>query len=405
MTSPAHRATPSPIPAARDGSDDIWLHRVLHVGMIWLVVGMAIMPAGVSYNPGRLYQYLLGLTLYLPALALLLMRPRAWLSLWRQSAMPWVVLLLAWGSVSLLWSNARHPLNELARNLSIMLFLFGWLRAMATSEGRIRRLLVGCGFAFALVSVVAMLWYRGHPPLDRRMLGFGVMANPNLAAAAMAVALLWLGTWPEPDLKRRVAQWMAMCVLALFVLLTNTRSAWAALFAALLVLVLCRQGRHRWWQAGVLLLLGVVGTIAGMPELTARGWSLRPRILTDSWELFARQPWLGLGQGASFHIEAGNEVLVHTHNMFSQLAVELGLPGLLLWSGIWLALGLRGWRHRYQPLGRLILATWVFAMIMVQFDLPHLLDSPRPDWLITWLPLALGFSLATNTAGASVKLE
>jgi hypothetical protein len=29
----------------------------------------------------------------------------------------------------------------------------------------------------------------------------------------------------------------------------------------------------------------------------------------------------------------------------------------------------------------------------VQFDHPHLIDSARPGWLLTWLPLALGLSL------------
>lgn len=382
----------------------LWLRRVLQVGVIWLIVGMAVMPAGVSYNPSRYYQYLLGVSLYFPALALMLIRPRTCLSLWRQPTMPWVLLLLAWGAISQAWSNASRPLDELARDISVLLFLFAWLEVMATSEVRIKHMLTGCALVLAVVAVGAMLWFLGHPTEDGRMIGFGVMANANLAAAAMAVALLWLGTWPMPAWKYRTVQWSTICVLALFVLLTNARSALAALYAAIFVLVLCRKGRYRWLWAAALVLLGVAGSIAGISELTDRGWSLRPQILAQSWELFVRHPWIGLGQGANFHIEAGNDVLVHTHNMFSQLAVELGLPGLFLWAGIWLTLGWRGWRHRSEPLGRLILATWVFAMVMVQFDLPHLLDSPRPAWLITWLPLALSFSLTEVKPNADAKL-
>lgn len=388
----------------RHESDDGWLHRVLRLGMIGLIVGMAIMPAGVSYNPGRLYQYLLSLMLYLPALVLLVKQPWVWLASWRQPLMPWVFVLLAWGAISLTWSNATRPLDELARDLSILLFLIGWQQALTTREDCIRRMLVGCGLAFALVAAAALLWFHLHPTDDGRMRGFGVMANANLAAAAMAVAMLWLGNWPGYAWKHRGIQWLAMCVLALFVWLTDARSAMAALFVALLVLVLCKQSRYRVWKAVTLLLLGMIGTVIGLPELTDRGWSLRPQILAQSWDLYVRHPWIGLGQGAEFHIKAGGEILVHTHNMFSQLAVELGLPGLLLWVGIWLTLGWRGWRHRDSPLGRLVLATWVFAMIMVQFDLPHLLDSPRPDWLITWLPMALSFSLKARADDADGKL-
>lgn len=88
---------------------------------------------------------------------------------------------------------------------------------------------------------------------------------------------------------------------------------------------------------------------------------------------------------------------MHAHNMFSQLAIELGLPGLLLWTGIWLVLGWRAWRHRHETRGLIVLGIWVFGTVMVQFDLPHLLDSPRPGWLLTWLPLALGMSFGRKT--------
>lgn len=387
----------------RHETGDSWLHRVLRLGMVGLIVGMAIMPAGVSYNPGRLYQYLLSLTLYLPVLVLLAKQPRLWLASWRQPLMPWVCALLVWGAISLTWSNVARPLDELARDLSILLFLIGWQQALATREDWIRRMLVGCGLAFALVAAVAMFWFHQHPTDDGRMRGFGVMANANLAAAAMAVAMLWLANWSEHAWKRCGIRWLAMCVLALFLWLTDARSALAALFAALLVLVLCKQSPYRVWKVLTLLVLGAISVVIGLPELTDRGWSLRPQILAQSWDLYVRHPWIGLGQGAEFHIKAGGETLVHTHNMFSQLAVELGLPGLLLWVGIWLALGWRCWRHRERPLGRLVLATWVFAMIMVQFDLPHLLDSPRPDWLITWLPMALSFSLKTSADGMDSK--
>ena len=57
-------------------------------------------------------------------------------------------------------------------------------------------------------------------------------------------------------------------------------------------------------------------------------------------------------------------------------------------------------RQAASPLGRLVLSTWVFAMVMVQFDLPHLLDSPRPGWLVLWLPVALCFGLKRPDANA-----
>jgi O-antigen ligase len=139
-----------------------------------------------------------------------------------------------------------------------------------------------------------------------------------------------------------------------------------------------------------------------LPMLAERGWSLRPEIFMQAKHLFFEHPWKGLGQGSDFQLQVGGETLTHAHNMFSQLAIELGLPGLLLWTGIWLALGWRGWCHRHETLGRIVLGLWVFATIMVQFDLPHLLSSPRPGWLITWLPLALSMSLGRRSADKAV---
>lgn len=380
---------------------ELWLGHLLRVGLMWLFVGMAVMPAGVSYNPGRVYQYLLGLTLYLPALLLLVLRPRSFLAFWQRPSMPWIGVLLLWGCLSVVWSNVAHPASELGRSASILLFLYGWTQAIEDREERIRNLLLCGGAVMAVAALGAMLLFLVHPPVDGRLAAFGVMSNANLAAAAMAAAVLWLCTWPGEKLHWRIGQGLMVAVLVLFVFMTFTRSAWGALFVALLTLVLCRHGRYAFWQGAALVLLGCAGVVIGLPELTQRGWSMRPQILERSWALFEQHPWLGMGQGATFHIDVGDMVLTHAHNMFSQLAIELGAPGLLMGLMVWGMLGWRGWSHRREPLGRLVLATWVLATIMLQFDLPHLIDSPRPTWLITWLPLAMSFSLGWREPAAT----
>ncbi|MDI9238371.1 O-antigen ligase family protein [Lysobacter sp. LF1] len=382
----SHPATDLAAGASTDAIG-VWLR----IGLLWLVIGMALMPAGPSLNPGKPYQYIVLLTLYVPAL-FALTRPGQAVAFWRQPLVPAVLALLAWGCLSLLWSQTHRYGDEIARNLSIAVFLYGWFRGTGNDEAVIERLLTTCAFALAAVAVVAIAWYQTHPNADARQAGFGVMSNANLAAAAMGAALLWLSVWRTPDRRMRVAKAAAWVVLAMFVLLTFTRSAWAAMFAALLTLALTRHRRP--WRSGVIVIgVGVACGLLYLPSLIQRGWSLRPAIMQGAWDLFRAHPVIGLGQGSEFTIRAGKELLTHAHNLFSQLAVELGLVGLVLWSGIWLAVAWRGWVHRQQPIGRLVLATWVFAMIMVQFDLPHLLDSPRPGWLVLWLPIALGFAL------------
>lgn len=370
-----------------------WARQLMFAGVAWLVVGMAVMPAGPSYNPGKVYQYVLGLTLYLPALLLLLMRPASGRELWRQPLMPWAFALLGWGLLSLTWSHAPRPADEAGHVVSVVFFLIAWQQGAALSVERIRSLLLGMSLVLAMVAVVALVWSFLHPDLDGRASGFGVMDNPNLAAGAMGAALIWLWPWRFPPGALRIVKWLSIAVLALFMMLSYTRSGWGALLAGFLAMALCRGGRKAWISVGVALLVALVVVLLNLPLLLERGLSFRPQIFEQAWALFTQHPLRGLGIGSAFRFEIEGEVFTHAHNLFSQVAIELGLVGLLLWTGIWLALGWRAWRHRHSTLGQVVLGLWVFGMVLVQFDQPHLIDSPRPGWLLTWLPLALSLSL------------
>ena len=370
-----------------------WVRQLLFAGVAWLVIGMAVMPAGPSFNPGKAYQYVLGLTLYLPALVLLVMRPSCGRELWRQPLMPWVFALLGWSLLSLAWSQTSRPADEMGHIASIVFFLIAWQEGVALNPARIRSLLLGLSIVLAVVAAVALIWSYLHPEVDGRVSGFGVMDNPNLAAGAMGAAIIWLWPWRVPSGLPRIAKWLSIAVLTLFMVLSYTRSGWGALLAGFLAMALCRGGRKAWISMGVALLLALVVVMLNMPLLLIRGLSFRPQIFEQAWALFSQHPLRGLGIGTAFHFEIAGEVFTHAHNLFSQVAIELGLVGLVLWTGIWLALGWHAWRHRQSTLGQVVLGLWVFGMVLVQFDHPHLIDSARPGWLLTWLPLALGLSL------------
>lgn len=375
---------------------------LLCVGLMALIAGMCALPAGPSFNPGKPYQYLLVLTLYLPALILGFSRFERWRELARRPLMPWLMALFVWSTISLAWTNASRPLDEILRTLSVLVFLFAWMHGVGADPRRQRGMLVTGAGVLAVTAVAAMIRFAVQPPPDGRVIGFGVMANANLIAAAMGAGFLWLWPWRFQARWQRLLKWLAMAAMVACLVLADSRSAWAALFGAVFVLLTIRRNERAWQR---LLGLGVVAlgvAAAAYPELSERGWSFRPQIMQYAWALFEQHPWLGLGQGARFTIPVQGGMgmdQVHTHNLFTQVAVEIGLPGLLLWSIVWLGLGWRAWRHRDDAIGRVVLALWVFASVMVQFDLPHLIDSPRPGWLIIWLPLALSLSLPAASTG------
>ncbi|HEX7989246.1 MAG TPA: O-antigen ligase family protein [Stenotrophomonas sp.] len=373
-------------------------------GLLLLIAGMCALPAGPSFNPGKPFQYLVALTLYLPALVLGFSFPRRWLELAQRPLMPWLLALFGWAALSLLWSNARRPADEFMRLLSVLLFLLAFLQGVGNDPLRQRRLLLWAAGILSLTAAASMVGFFIAPPSDDRLIGFGVMANANLVAAAMGAGILMLWPWRFEKGSRRLLKWVALAVMGSALILTYSRSAWIALFLTVFALLTIRRSKRAGQR---LILLSVVAgglAMAAYPELTERGMSFRPQIFAYAMDLFAQHPLRGWGLGANFIIpvEAGTGThQIHTHNLFTQLAVELGLPGLLLWLVVWLGLGWRAWQHRELAVGRTTLGLWLFASIMLQFDLPHLIDSPRPGWLIIWLPLALSLSFPSKSSSKS----
>lgn len=377
------------------------VRNLLLSGLLLLIAGMCALPAGPSFNPGKPFQYLLALTLYLPALIIGFSSPRRWLELMQRPLMPWLLALFAWAALSLLWSNARRPADEFMRMLSVLLFLLAFLQGVGSDPIRQRRLLMCGAGILSVTALAAIINFTIAPPADDRLIGFGVMANANLVAAAMGAGVLMLWTCRFETRAQRLLKWLAIALMACALTLTFSRSAWIALFSTVFVLLTTRRSKRAGQRLVLLSMVAGGMALAAYPELTERGMSFRPQIFAYAMDLFAQHPLRGWGLGANFIIplEAGGGAhQIHTHNLFTQVAVELGLPGLLLWLAVWLGLGGRAWQHRELATGRTVLGLWLFASIMLQFDLPHLIDSPRPGWLIIWFPLALSLSLPSKSS-------
>lgn len=381
---------------------------IVGVGIAWMMLGMVIMPAGVSFNPGKAYQASLILLLYLPALILAFsQRARVWRQLWPLPAFRVFLLLLAWAALSLLWGAVPRPGNEVGRLLSVLAFVLGWQVFAAAEATRIRNLLLWVGVVIAACAAFYCVTFAITPLADGRIVGEGTIATANYAAALMGVVALWLSQLDIPGRQESVLRYIAMAVLLVFVGFTHTRNVWLALCVTMIVMPLWRPGRgYRWLALGVLAV--VAFAMFWRPVLVMeRGTSLRPELFAQSLHLISQRPWLGLGQGAPFTLMVYGLPYTHTHNLLTQVTVELGLPGLLLTVALWLLVAWQGWRHRALMQGRIVLALWVYASVVLQFDMPQMLDSPRPAWLLVWLPFALSLGLAwrERTAGRTTAVH
>src|SRR5690606_26677276 len=96
------------------------------------------------------------------------------------------------------------------------------------------------------------------------------------------------------------------------------------------------------------------------------------------------------GLGAPYDVVVADGLRFdHSHNLFTHTAIQLGVPGMLLWAVVWLAVLREGWRGRDTPLGRGLLGMWLFSTLAMQFDAASLTGSPRAEWFISWLPIGL----------------
>lgn len=385
------------------GRREAWRY-LIGLGILWLLLGMVIMPAGASFNPGKAYQGSLIVLMYLPALCLAFAgRGRLWRELWHLPLFRIFLLLLAWATLSLLWAHLHRPGDELGRLLSVVTFILAWQLWDADGEDYMSMLLFIGGIAVALCAGYYCVTFLLHPdPADMgRIAGEGTIAATNYAAALMGAVTIWLSQLRLRTPHLAVLRWAAIALLLFFITLTHTRGVWLALGACVVTAPLWQSVRLRRWAWAMGAMLAALAIALPLHLLTERGMSLRPELLSQSLQQIVQRPWLGLGQGAPITLWVAGAAYTHSHNLLTQVTLELGLPGLALTVAMWLLVGWQGWRHRQELRGRILLGLWVYASVVLQFDMPQLLDSPRPGWILIWLPfsLAIGMAMRERAAG------
>jgi putative inorganic carbon (HCO3(-)) transporter len=175
----------------------------------------------------------------------------------------------------------------------------------------------------------------------------------------LALGML-LFTWRKQTRLEQAGLLLAATGMLVVLVLTKSRGAWMGLAAALAVLVVLRW---RWgWLALVAGVAGVSAWIASLgwgpflELLTAneaiRGLDGRIEIWSRGLYLVRDFPLTGAGMGAygplvdrlyPFFLEPPGSI-PHAHNLFLQVAVDLGLPGLLAWLVVVVGVLVGAWR-------------------------------------------------------------
>ncbi len=162
-------------------------------------------------------------------------------------------------------------------------------------------------------------------------------------------AAVWLVLNPKPGWANWFS-WLMLLVLFFLIFLNKRRGTWMAVYVELLFIA--------WWLGrkyfvtfflGSLIFLG--SAVALRPQWFQRDYDTqqtgRIEIMKDVFPLIERHPWLGVGFGKDTVVKHyWHEIYQHAHNNFANVAIELGIPGLVLWLGVLGAYALRFWRNR-----------------------------------------------------------
>ncbi len=193
-------------------------------------------------------------------------------------------------------------------------------------------------------TVSALEWVDGEQFPDLKMRVFSTLENPNLLAGFL-VTMMAIASGMGYKSDEIKSKWMYSTLVILFggcLILTYSRGAWLSVIAIVAMYgVLCN--RKIFW---LLLLLPVIAFFAhdtllerimSIMNPTDTSSTLRLALWESTIAMIMNKPFLGIGWGAywmvypdyDFFINNANTKIFHAHNMYLNIAAEIGIPGLI----------------------------------------------------------------------------
>lgn len=301
-----------------------------------------------------------------------------------------------------------RPLDSLRSALHLLPPLAVLIGVTRIRRDQIRQLLLAMLAAIGLSVVIGGLQASSGGSAfafyDTQHSGFpiGFFSNRNHQADAMLLGYL-IACWfagQISDARNRLGAWLGLTALLVALMVaTGSRTGLAlSLLAAAASLPLFVDLRSAWRNKGIALAIGGgVAAIAGLIALSAPGqllagrfadaaadhrpdyWRISQPLLADYWTTgagFGSFPRLfmtvePLGAVRRYYVNAA-------HNDYLQLAIEGGLPALLLLAAVWVALLLRAARLLRAGLNRSddTRLAWLMLCFVVAMLLHSAVDYP-----------------------------
>ncbi len=299
----------------------------------------------------------------------------------------WAIILLAATLPVTLWvTPASETTQPQVYRLLTGILLYYAVVNWGVSFDRLRLLAMAtifAGFGLAVMAPVTVAWshnryaflpssaYSHFPSLLSEPLNPNVMAGALVVVLPVVLALLLFNWHSFSRLGRTTTGVTAFLTLGMLIL-TQSRGALTGLGVAVLVMAGLRW-RHGWFLApAIAVIAGVVVAIFGVgPVLdlllkndALGGIDVRLEAWSRALYLIEDFPFTGAGMGAfqpvtnllyPFFLKVGG--LPHAHNLFLQIAADLGIPGLIAWLATLVVVIVAAWQT--YAYGRARGNTWI----------------------------------------------
>jgi len=280
----------------------------------------------------------------------------------RRTPGDWGIILLVIMVPVTLWATSlpektQPQVLRLLSGIALYYALVNW----CNTPRRLRMLLPGytlAGLGLALIAPVSVSWAINKLPLIPAAVyqhfpaQFSDTIHPNVLGGAIVILLPVVLTqlffaWRDLTWFERFLDSLSVLLMLVVLVLTLSRGAWMALGVALVIIPVLRW---RWGWVGLVLAAGagalVVNQLGSMRILQALASSGTVGGLDGRLEIWSRAaymiqdfPFTGVGMGSFMEVADAMYpfflyspgAIFHAHNLFLQIAVDLGIPGLAGW--------------------------------------------------------------------------
>ena len=281
--------------------------------------------------------------------------------------------------------------------VTITYFLVHWNRALFE---RMLQLCILIAAAAALINLIT--FYRDNAFPGTRLVGIGTLTNVNEFTNVYGVfGVLAMGFALRARLLPcRLLMSLAIAIFISYAWFGQSRTA----FVSIVIVLMTQAGmslekkRSVYMAIVTLLVFGAALAVVfpdSIEQAFLRGMGIRPQIWVETWNTAGLAPIFGHGLTSNISVVVEGALIETTHNAYLQAFWHGGVIGLSLLLLLLVVAFRQAWLLARQGGDYTVFCMLLFAACTMMTGVDTLIDRPRDQWMLFWLPLALLLSYKT----------